>query len=196
MDKAAKAVEEYVKKNEAARKEVGRIANTIIDGGKLENYGTAKAQEYLKKWAKEYGGDRTEGRRTSRVTAVTPSCLLAVARRSPRAAGAATSTPRSSRCSRKAGCNAGACHGAAAGRGGFRLSLLGGDPAADYDAIVHELEGRRVNLARPAESLLLAKPTGLLPHEGGIRLEPDGAGAKRLADWIAAGAPRRRRPRG
>ena len=60
----------------------------------------------------------------------------------------------------KAGCNAGSCHGAAAGRGGFKLSLLGGDPAADYDAIVLERKGRRVNLAHPAESLLLAKPTG------------------------------------
>ena len=43
----------------------------------------------------------------------------------------------------KSGCNAGACHGAAAGRGGFHLSLFGGDPASDHDAIVQELEGRR-----------------------------------------------------
>lgn len=90
----------------------------------------------------------------------------------------------------RAGCNAGSCHGAAAGRGGFRLSLLGGDPAADFDAIVQELEGRRVNLARPRESLLLAKPTGELPHKGGIRLEPGGAGANRLGAWIVAGARR------
>lgn len=55
VDKAAKAVEEYLAKNEAARAEVGRIANTIINAGKLEDYGTARAQEYLKKWAKEYG---------------------------------------------------------------------------------------------------------------------------------------------
>jgi len=55
VDKAALAVEEYVKKNEAARREVGRIANTIIDGGKLSNYGTPRAQEYLRKWAKTYG---------------------------------------------------------------------------------------------------------------------------------------------
>src|SRR5205823_2231531 len=36
VEKAAKAVEEYAsaKGNEAFRKEVGRIANTIIDGGK------------------------------------------------------------------------------------------------------------------------------------------------------------------
>lgn len=55
VDKAAAAVEAYVKDNETARREVGRIARTIIDGGKLESYGTAAAQDYLKKWAKEYG---------------------------------------------------------------------------------------------------------------------------------------------
>src|SRR5262245_26795996 len=73
----------------------------------------------------------------------------------------------------KSGCNAGACHGAAAGRGGFRLSLLGGDPAADYDSIVHALEGRRVNLQKPAESLLLKKPTGYLDHGGDVALAED-----------------------
>ena len=55
VETAAKAVEEYVAKNPAAKADVGRIANTIIDGGKLTDYGTSKAQEYLKKWAKEYG---------------------------------------------------------------------------------------------------------------------------------------------
>ena len=55
VERAAKALEEYAARNEAFRKEIGRIANTIINGGKLDNYGTAKAQEYLKKWAKEYG---------------------------------------------------------------------------------------------------------------------------------------------
>jgi hypothetical protein len=55
VDKAAKALEEYVAKNPAAKADVGRIANTIIDAGKLADYGTPKAQEYLKKWAKEYG---------------------------------------------------------------------------------------------------------------------------------------------
>lgn len=65
VDKAAKALEEHVAKDEAARKEVGRIANTIIDAGKLENYGTARAQEYLKKWAKAYG-DTEEKKETPR----------------------------------------------------------------------------------------------------------------------------------
>jgi hypothetical protein len=90
----------------------------------------------------------------------------------------------------RAGCNAGACHGAAAGRGEFRLSLLGGNPAADYQSIVHELEGRRVNLAKPEESLLLAKPTSQLPHGGDLVLEVDSAGARKLIEWIAAGATR------
>ncbi|MBY0513244.1 MAG: hypothetical protein K2P78_04950 [Gemmataceae bacterium] len=32
----------------------------------------------------------------------------------------------------KAGCNGGGCHGASLGRGGFRLSLFGFDPAFDH----------------------------------------------------------------
>jgi hypothetical protein len=55
VDKAAAAVEEYIKKNETARGDVGRIASTIVESGKLSNYGTERAQEYLRKWAKEYG---------------------------------------------------------------------------------------------------------------------------------------------
>jgi hypothetical protein len=55
VDKAAKAVEEYVAKNPAAKADIRSIANRIIDAGKLTDYGTPKAQEYLKKWAKEYG---------------------------------------------------------------------------------------------------------------------------------------------
>ena len=90
----------------------------------------------------------------------------------------------------RAGCSAGACHGAAAGRGGLKLSLFGGDPAADYRQIVHELEGRRVNLARPQRSLLLLKPTWELDHEGGQRFESDSAFAHLLTEWIRAGAPR------
>jgi hypothetical protein len=90
----------------------------------------------------------------------------------------------------KAGCNAGACHGAAAGRGGFKLSLFGGDPAADHRAIVHELAGRRVNLAHPERSLLLRKPTWDLDHEGGQRFEADSTFAHVLRDWIAGGATR------
>jgi hypothetical protein len=63
VDEAAAAVEKYVAKDEAARKEVGRIANTIINAGKLKDYGTPKAQEYFTKWAKEYGDRAKEGKK-------------------------------------------------------------------------------------------------------------------------------------
>jgi hypothetical protein len=88
-----------------------------------------------------------------------------------------------------AGCNSGACHGAAIGRGGFRLSLLGYDPQADHDALVHEFRSRRVNLAHPEKSLLLTKPTAKLLHEGGQKLNSKGDGYRILLDWIRAGAP-------
>ncbi len=90
----------------------------------------------------------------------------------------------------RAGCNAGACHGAAAGRGGLKLSLFGGDPAADYRAIVQDLEGRRVNLVRPERSLLLLKPTWEVDHEGGQRFEADSPQTRLILEWIKAGAPR------
>ena len=55
---AAEKVEATAAKDRAIRNEVGRIANTIIDAGKLEDYGTPKCQEYLKKWATEFGDPR------------------------------------------------------------------------------------------------------------------------------------------
>ena len=90
----------------------------------------------------------------------------------------------------KAGCNTGACHGAAIGRGGFKLSLFGGDPAADYRAIALELKGRRVNLVDPEQSLLLMKPTEATEHGGGYRLDPDASAVARVTDWIRQGAQR------
>ncbi len=90
----------------------------------------------------------------------------------------------------KAGCNSGSCHGAAIGRGGFKLSLLGYDPQADYDSLVSEFEGRRVNQVRPEKSLVLRKPALDIDHEGGLRLKPGGDGFRIVRDWIAAGAPR------
>ncbi len=90
------------------------------------------------------------------------------------------------------GCNAAACHGGAAGRGGFKLSLFGGDADHDYRALVYELQGRRVNLANPGNSLVIAKPAGLLPHGGEMRFEYDGPEAKLLERWIAEGARRLR----
>lgn len=90
----------------------------------------------------------------------------------------------------KAGCNAGACHGGAAGRGGFKLSLFGSDPAADFAAVVRELEGRRVNPSAPEDSLLVLKPTNLVDHEGGVRLDPLGPDVELVEEWIRQGARR------
>ncbi|MCA9168956.1 MAG: DUF1553 domain-containing protein [Planctomycetales bacterium] len=90
----------------------------------------------------------------------------------------------------KVGCNSGACHGAAAGRGNFHLSLLGANPAADYAAIVHEFQGRRVNLAEPDRSLVLAKPTGGLEHGGDMLLSLDSPAAELIREWISSGAKR------
>ena len=88
----------------------------------------------------------------------------------------------------KAGCNAASCHGAAIGRGGFKLSLYGGNPAADYEAIVRQVEGRRVNLARPEQSLIVLKPTKQIAHRGGRRLVDGKEGAELLLRWIRQGA--------
>lgn len=87
-------------------------------------------------------------------------------------------------------CNAGACHGAAAGRGGFKLSLFGSDPAADHEALVHDLEGRRVNLVDPELSLLVRKATETIQHGGGVRLQPGSDGYELLLRWLNQGARR------
>ena len=91
------------------------------------------------------------------------------------------------------GCNAGACHGAAAGRGGFKLSLLGSNAALDHVAMVRELEGRRVNLHDAARSLVLRKPSGALDHEGGLALPEASDGFAVLRRWVEQGARRIRR---
>src|SRR5262245_64041866 len=74
----------------------------------------------------------------------------------------------------RAGCNAGACHGAVKGQNGFRLTLFGADPALDHERLLRELAGRRINRLAPDASLLLLKATGQISHEGGRRLAPDG----------------------
>ena len=86
----------------------------------------------------------------------------------------------------KAGCNAASCHGAAIGRGGLKLSLYGGNPAADYEAIVRQVEGRRVNLARPEENLIVLKPTKQIAHRGGRRLVDCAGFARELSTSAAA----------
>ena len=89
----------------------------------------------------------------------------------------------------KAGCNTGGCHGALAGKGGFRLSLSAYDPEADHLSITRDALGRRIEAADPLHSLLLTKPTSAAPHKGGKRLHPRSDDYRILAEWIAAGAP-------
>jgi hypothetical protein len=57
VDNAAKAVEELAARNEAFRERVHNAANLIINGGKLETYGTPQAQAYLRKWSTEFAPD-------------------------------------------------------------------------------------------------------------------------------------------
>ena len=88
----------------------------------------------------------------------------------------------------RASCNSGACHGALAGKGGFRLSLRAYDSVADHFTMTRQDRGRRIEPADPGRSLLLAKPTTLIPHKGGLRLQEDSADYRLLAEWIAGGA--------
>jgi hypothetical protein len=93
----------------------------------------------------------------------------------------------------KAGCSSGACHGAAAGQGGFKLSLRGYDDEGDWRAMTRNALGRRIVPSEPARSLLLLKPTTAVPHKGGIRFDVDSLEYKILSEWIAAGTPPPRR---
>ena len=89
----------------------------------------------------------------------------------------------------KNGCSAGLCHGKFGGQGGLNLSLLTLNPETDYEPIVHHNRGRRINLLEPEQSLLYLKPTGQIPHEGGLRFEVNSDEADTILRWISAGAP-------
>ena len=88
----------------------------------------------------------------------------------------------------RAGCNAGACHGANAGKGGFHLSLLGYEPEGDYLALTHFVGARRISPAQPDNSLILRKASFRMPHGGGMRFAPDSPEYRTVRDWIVAGA--------
>src|SRR3954470_21364085 len=72
----------------------------------------------------------------------------------------------------RAGCNQGTCHGNLNGKGGFKLSLRGEDPASDHLVIQRRHGGRRIDPLNPDASLILLKATGRVPHEGGVRFTP------------------------
>ncbi len=75
-----------------------------------------------------------------------------------------------------------------AGKNGFKLSLRGYDPVLDVRALTDDLASRRVNVASPAMSLMLLKPTAAVPHTGGQAIKPDSVYYDTLREWIAAGA--------
>jgi hypothetical protein len=88
----------------------------------------------------------------------------------------------------QAGCNMGACHGTPTGKGGFKLSLRGYLPDQDYATLSREAGGRRINPLAPETSMILRKPLGELPHEGGLRLARSSKTYEYLHDWIKEGA--------
>jgi hypothetical protein len=87
------------------------------------------------------------------------------------------------------GCNSGACHGALAGKGGFKLSLRGYNPESDHFALTRQAQARRVNVTAPADSLVLKKATRAIPHGGGTRFGTDSEHYRVIEQWIQAGAP-------
>jgi hypothetical protein len=89
----------------------------------------------------------------------------------------------------RAGCNSGSCHGAARGKDGFRLSLFGFDPDGDHYRLTREINGRRINLAVPNESLLLEKAMGKVPHSGGERFKEGSFYHQTIVRWLEANAP-------
>jgi hypothetical protein len=89
----------------------------------------------------------------------------------------------------KLGCNMGACHASQHGKGGFKLSVFGFEPADDHAAIVRDRLGRRVEMLAPEQSLFLQKPTMQVAHGGGLRLKADSVDYQILKAWLSNQAP-------
>ncbi|HEV3438711.1 MAG TPA: DUF1549 domain-containing protein, partial [Gemmata sp.] len=85
------------------------------------------------------------------------------------------------------GCNAGACHGTPSGKNGFKLSLRGFDPAADYLQLTRDQFGRRTGKHDPEQSLALLKSVGRVPHEGGQRFGAQSVPAEMMSAWLTEG---------
>jgi len=86
------------------------------------------------------------------------------------------------------GCNQGTCHGAQAGKNGFKLSLRGYDPIFDLRSLIDDLGARRVNFASPRDSLILAKPLGKVPHVGGKLMTLGDRYSAIVEKWIHDGS--------
>ena len=89
----------------------------------------------------------------------------------------------------RGGCAGSNCHGSVRGKNGFKLSLFGFEPEADYEAITTAGEGRRVNFETPEQSLILLKPTFTIAHGGGVRFEKQSPEYETLLEWLKQNAP-------
>jgi hypothetical protein len=85
------------------------------------------------------------------------------------------------------GCNQGACHGTPSGKGGFKLSLRGFDPAADYIQLTRDVLGRRSDRQAPEASLIYQKALGRVAHEGSQRFGADTVAARTMLTWLSEG---------
>ncbi len=85
------------------------------------------------------------------------------------------------------GCNSGACHGTPTGKNGFKLSLRGYDPAADYLQLTRDVLGRRTDRMTPENALIYQKALGRVPHEGGARFPASSFPAQVMRAWLAEG---------
>jgi hypothetical protein len=85
------------------------------------------------------------------------------------------------------GCNSGACHGTPSGKNGFKLSLRGYDPAADYEQLTRDVLGRRTDSLDADSSLILLKALGKVPHEGGQRFPATSVPALTMHAWLSEG---------
>src|SRR5690242_11500074 len=101
----------------------------------------------------------------------------------------------------KHGCNDSHCHGGVKGRGGLKLSHNALVPHEDYHWIVKggtyqvlSAEPKapvnpRIDLKQPEKSLLLLKPTGIVPHAGGERFKAGSDDYVTILNWVRNGAP-------
>jgi hypothetical protein len=85
------------------------------------------------------------------------------------------------------GCNQGACHGTPSGKNGFKLSLRGYDPAADYLQLTRDVLGRRTDREEPMASLIMQKALGRVSHEGGPRFPASSVPAQVFKTWLSEG---------
>src|SRR5216683_3226775 len=88
----------------------------------------------------------------------------------------------------KSGCANSNCHGSIRGQNGFKLSLFGYEPELDYEAIVKAQDGRRIDRADPAKSLILLKPTFSVSHGGGERFKTGSLEYDAILAWVREGA--------